>query len=105
LQQLPASGFKTEWRNYILCDKDREIGVAQAPISIEPSLQRRRLDLLAEVYVCRRLDGVVVSHFSPSGLDLYPAAKKFEAGVLYDFANIEGFQQIYRVGQYLDSVT
>jgi hypothetical protein len=97
LQQLPASGLEAEWRNDILCDEDREIGVAQAPISIEPDVQHRRLNLLAAVHVRWRLDGVVVSHFSPLGLDLYPAAKKFETGILYDFANIEGFQQTSRV--------
>lgn len=40
-----------------------------------------------------------------SGLDIYSAAKKFETGVLYDFADIEGFQQISVVGQDLDFVT
>jgi hypothetical protein len=105
LQQLPASGFETEWRNDILRDKDCETGVAQTPIAIEPSVSRRRLDLLATIYLRWRLDGIVVRHFSPSGLDLYPAAKKFEAGVFYEFANIEGFQQISRVRQYLDLVT
>jgi hypothetical protein len=43
----PAPGLETEWRNYILCDEDREMGIAQAPISIEPSVQRCRVDLLA----------------------------------------------------------
>jgi hypothetical protein len=36
-------------------------------------------------------------------LDIYSAAK--EPGVLYDFADVEGFQQASIVGQDLDFVT
>jgi hypothetical protein len=38
-------------------------------------------------------------------LDIYSAAKKFEPGVLYDFADVEGFQQASIGGQDLDFVT
>jgi hypothetical protein len=40
-----------------------------------------------------------------SGLDIYCAAKKFEIGVLCDFADVEGFQQLSFVGQDLNFVT
>jgi hypothetical protein len=40
-----------------------------------------------------------------AGSDIYSAAKKFETGVLYDFADVEGFQQISFIGQDLDFVT
>jgi hypothetical protein len=40
-----------------------------------------------------------------SGLDIYSAAKKFETGVLYDFADVEGFQQHSFVGHDLNFVT
>jgi hypothetical protein len=38
------------------------------------------------------------SHLVLSGLDIYSAAKKFETGVLYYFADVEGFQQHSFVG-------
>ena len=50
-----------------------------------------------------RMSGIKIRRLT--GLNIYSAAKKFETGVLYDFADIEGFQQISVVGQALDFVT
>jgi hypothetical protein len=42
---------------------------------------------------------------APLGIDIYSAAKKLKTRVLYDFANVEGFQQLSFVGNDLDFVT
>jgi hypothetical protein len=53
LQQFPASSFETEGRDDVLCDDDRDSGIEQASIAVEPCGRLELAFLVATIITVR----------------------------------------------------